>query len=86
MRTPLVEVGDVFSQHPTQVAFTEDEGVIQALLPDWSHPALGYGIGLRRSKRGTNLSDTEAFQASIEERTITAVPIADQEVAREELR
>jgi hypothetical protein len=24
MRTPLVEVGDVFSQHPTQMAFTEE--------------------------------------------------------------
>jgi hypothetical protein len=24
MWTPLVEVGDVFSQHPTQVAFTEE--------------------------------------------------------------
>ena len=60
MRTPLVEVGNVFSQHPTQVAFTDDEGVIQALLPDRSHPALGYGIGLRRSKRGMNLSDSEA--------------------------
>jgi hypothetical protein len=34
MRTPSVEVADVLSQHPTQVAFTEDEGVIQELLPD----------------------------------------------------
>src|SRR5215469_9208319 len=68
MRTPLVEVGNIFNQHPTQVAFTEDENVIQALLPDRSHPALGNGIGLRRPKRDTNLSDSEAFQASIEER------------------
>jgi len=29
-------------------------------------PELSYGSGLRRSKRSTNLSDSEAFQASID--------------------
>jgi hypothetical protein len=82
MRPPLVEVRDVLGQDLTQVTLIEDEGVIQALLSDRSHPALGNGIGLRRSKRGTNLNDSEAFQASIEERTVMAVPIADQEARR----
>jgi hypothetical protein len=40
MRTRLVEVFVVVGQHPTHAAFTENEGVIQAFLPDRSHPSL----------------------------------------------
>jgi hypothetical protein len=41
MRPPLVEVRDVFGQDLTQVTLIEDEGLIQALLSDRSHPLLG---------------------------------------------
>jgi hypothetical protein len=40
MRAPLVEVRDILGQDPTQVTLTEDECVIQALLPCRSHPSL----------------------------------------------
>jgi len=41
MRPPLVEVRDVLGQDLTQVTLIEDEGLIQALLFDRSHPSLG---------------------------------------------
>jgi hypothetical protein len=41
MRPPLVEVRDVLGQDLTQVTLIEDEGLIQALLSDRSHPSLG---------------------------------------------
>ena len=52
MQTPLVEVRDELGQDPTQVTFTEDEGLIQALLSDRSHPSLSDRIRLWRSKPG----------------------------------
>jgi hypothetical protein len=79
MQPPPVEVGDVFGQHATQMAFTEDKGVIQALLPDRSHPSFSDRIGLWCSKWGTNLSDSEVLEPSIEERTVAAVAIVDRE-------
>jgi hypothetical protein len=61
MRAPLVEIRDVLGQHPTKVAFTEDKGVIQTLLPDRSHPSLGDRISLWRSEWGANLRDSKAL-------------------------
>jgi hypothetical protein len=55
MRTPIVEIRDVLGQYPTKVALTEDKGVIQAFLPDRSHPSLGDRICPRRSEGRTNL-------------------------------
>jgi hypothetical protein len=46
MRAPLAEVRGLLSQDPTQVTLTEDECVIQALLPCRSHPSLGDRVGL----------------------------------------
>ena len=63
-----------------QVAFTEDEGAIQARLPDRPHPARGDRIGLRRSKGGAKLSNSKGLNPSVEQRTITVV--ADQEAWR----
>src|SRR4029077_15824311 len=75
MRAPLVEVRDVLGQNPAQVTFTEDEYVIQALLPSRSHPSLGDQIGSRCSERGAG--DTEALEPMIEPLTIAAVTVVD---------
>jgi hypothetical protein len=40
MRAPLVKVCDILGQDLTQVTLIEDEGLIQALLSDRSHPSL----------------------------------------------
>jgi len=68
MRPPLVKVRDVLGQDLTQVMLIEDEGLIQALLSDRSHPSLGDRIGLWRSEWDTNLSDSQALEPSVEER------------------
>ena len=75
MRPPLVEVRNVLRQNPTQVAFTEDECVIQALLPGSSHHSLSDGIGPRCSERGADLSDAKALEPTIEQLTIAAIAV-----------
>jgi hypothetical protein len=77
MWAPLVEVRNVLGQNPTQVTLTEDEYVIQVLVPCRPHPSLGDGIGPRCSERGTDLSDTEALEPTIEPLTIAAIAIVD---------
>ncbi len=42
----MIEVVDILSQDPAQVAFIEDELVIQTLGSGRSHPALGDSVGL----------------------------------------
>ena len=73
----MVEVGNILSQDLTQVMFTEDECVIQALLPGGSHPTLGDGIGPRCSERGADLSDTKALEPTIEQLAIAAIAVVD---------
>lgn len=79
MRTPLIEIRDVLGQHPTKVAFTEDKGVIQTFLPDRSYPSLGDRICLWRSEWSANLRDSKASYPPIEQRTVAAIAITNQE-------
>jgi hypothetical protein len=82
MRTPLIEVRDVLGQNPAQVTFTEEECVIQALLPSRSHPSLGDRIGPRCSERGADLSDAKALEPTIEQLTIAAIAVVEQKPGR----
>src|SRR5215510_7630549 len=50
MRAPVVEIADILGQDLLQMALIEYENVVQALGPDRSHPALGDGVGSRRSE------------------------------------
>jgi hypothetical protein len=59
VRAPVVEITDILGQDLRQMAVIEDEHVVQALRPDRSHPALGEGVGSRRSDRRARLSNTE---------------------------
>ena len=77
MGAPLVEVRNVLGQDVTQVTFTEDECVIQALLPGGSHPTLGDGIGPRCPERSADLSDTKASEPTIEQLAIAAIAVVD---------
>ena len=56
---PVVEIADILGQNLRQMALIEDEYVVQALGPDRSHPALGDGVGPRRSERRASLVNTE---------------------------
>ena len=58
MRAPVVEIADILGQHLLQMTLIEDENVVQALGSDGSYPALGDGVGPRRSGRRAGLDDT----------------------------
>ena len=46
MRSLLVVVADVLPQDLLKVVFAEDEDVVQTLMPDGFHEALGEGVAL----------------------------------------
>ena len=76
---PLIEVGDIFGGDGPEMLLIENEQVIQTFGPQRSHPALGDGIGARRSERSADLPDAEAAQSSIEGRAIATVTIMNEE-------
>src|SRR5262249_22206176 len=78
MRAPVVEIADILGQDPLQMALIEDEHVVQALGSDGPHPALGDGIGSRRSERCANLGNTNIAHPTIECGTITAVAVMNE--------
>src|SRR5262249_7285401 len=75
MRAPVVEIADIFGQDLLQMALIEDEHVVQALAPDRPDPALGDGVGSRRSERRANLGNTNIAHPTIECGTITGVAV-----------
>jgi hypothetical protein len=66
MRAPVIKITDIFGQDFLQMALIEDEHVVQALGSDGSHPALGYGVGSRRSEWCANLGNTNIAHPTIE--------------------
>src|SRR5215510_2578108 len=78
MRAPVVEIADILGQDPLQMALIKYENMVQALAPDRSHPALGYGVGSRRSEWRANLGNTKIAHPMIECGTITAVAVTNE--------
>jgi hypothetical protein len=78
MRTPVVEVADIFGQGPLQIALIEYENVVQTLGPDRSHPPLGDGVGSRRSEWRADLGDPNISHPMIECGTVTAVAVMNE--------
>jgi hypothetical protein len=52
VRSMSVVVRDVGLQHPVEVPTTADQHPVQALRSHRADPALGEGVGVRRSDRG----------------------------------
>src|SRR5215831_86085 len=75
MRAPVVEIADIFGQDLLQMALIEDEHVVQALGSDGPHPALGYGIGSRRSEWRANLGNTNIAHPTMECGAVTTVAV-----------
>src|SRR6516225_1341635 len=71
MRAP--EIADILGQDLLQMPLLEYEHVVQALGPHRSHPALGDGVGPRRSERRARLGNPEITYPPIEAGAITAV-------------
>jgi len=82
MRAPVVEVADILGQDPLQMALIEYENVVQALGPDRSHPALGDGVGSRRSERCAYLGDTNITHPTIEGGAVAAVAVMNEKTWR----
>src|SRR5215831_16981324 len=82
MRAPVVEIADILHQDLLQMTLIEYENVVQALRPDRSHPALGNGVGPRRSERCANLSNPNVTHPTIEGRAVAAVAIMNEETSR----
>src|SRR5215831_14056921 len=78
MRAPVVEIADTLGQDPLQMALIEDENMVQALGPDGSHPALGYGVGSRRSEWRANLGNTNIAHPTMECGAVTAVAVMNE--------
>ena len=78
MRAPVVEIADIFGQDLLQMALIDDEHVVEALGPDGSHPAFGYGVGSRRSEWCANLGNTNIAHPTIECGTVTAVAVMNE--------
>ena len=82
MRPPVIEIAHILGQNLRQMALIEDEDVVQALGPDRSHPALGDGVGPRRSERRASLGNTETTHPPIEAGAITVVAVINEKAWR----
>src|SRR5215831_19543715 len=82
MRAPVVEIADILRQDLLQMVFIEYEHVVEALGPDRFNPALGDGVGSRRSEWRANLGNTNITHATIESDAITAVAVMNEETSR----
>jgi hypothetical protein len=78
MRLPVIEIAHILGQDLLEMALIEDEHVVQALGSDGSHPALGYGVGSRRSEWCANLGNTNIAHPTIECGTVTAVAVMNE--------
>jgi hypothetical protein len=64
------------------MTLSEYENVVRALGPDRWHPALGDGVGLRRSEWRAKLRNTNISDPTIESSAMTAVAVTNEETRR----
>jgi len=82
MWPPVVEIADILGQDLLQMALIEYEHVVQALGPDRSHPALGDGVGPRRSERRTSVDNTKITHPPIETGAVAGVAVMNEKTWR----
>jgi hypothetical protein len=75
MRAPAIEMANILGQDLLQMAPIEDECMVQALGPYRLYPALGDGVGPRRSEWRANLGNTKISDPPIEGPVIAAVAV-----------
>jgi hypothetical protein len=78
MRASPMVVREVARQDATQVAFAQDEDVIQALAPDRADEPLHEGVLPRAGGRGQHFTESHAFHALPERVTVDRVAIAKE--------
>jgi hypothetical protein len=73
-----VVVGEISGQDATQVAFAQNEDMIETLVPDRADESLGQGILPRAVRRCEDFTDTHVLHAVPEDVTIDRVAIAEE--------
>ncbi len=82
VRPSTIEVVDILVEHAPQVAFSEDQEMIEALPPDAPEEALADGVGPRRARRRAQDPDAADRGYPSKIGPELAVVIADQEARR----
>jgi hypothetical protein len=78
MRPPAVIVVELANQHPFQMAFVQDDDMVQAITPDAADHAFHKRILPRAARRSEYLFDTQAFHAPPKLASIHSVSIPKQ--------
>jgi hypothetical protein len=73
-----VIVREIAGQDAVQVAFAQDEDVIQTFAPDRANEPLREGVLPRALGRGQHVPDSDALHAVPKRVTVDAVPIAEE--------
>src|SRR5262245_5348729 len=73
---PMV-VGEIAGQDAAQMAFAQNEGVIETLMPDRADETLGERILPRAAARGQGFLDTKALDTLPERLPVGPIAIAE---------
>src|SRR5262245_47324174 len=77
MCSGVVMILKIARQHAAQMAFVEDDDVIQTFPTDRTDETLSIGVLPRGSRRGDNLRDPHCSNPMAECRTIRFVPVPE---------
>ena len=79
MRPPSIVTVRVVKNGALQVSAAENQAVVQAFAADAARPSLRDGVGSGCLYRGSDLSDSQRRDTSIEYGAKTAITVVDQE-------
>ncbi len=82
MRAPLVVIGEIITEKPFEMAFVEDDDVIQTLPENAADDALGIGILPRAPRRGRAFLHPQTAHAFSKLASIDSITIAQQVLRR----
>ncbi len=82
MRAPLVVIGEIITEKPFEMAFVEDNDVIQTLPANAANDALGIGILPRAPRCGRAFLHPQTAHAFSKLASIDGITIAQQVLRR----
>ena len=78
MRSDFVVIACVGGQHPAQVCFAEDNGVVQALPANGSDQPFGKAVLPRRARCDGFVANAHCTQTMSNNKAKDAVPVANE--------
>ena len=82
MWTPLVVIGEIITEKPFEMAFVEDDDVIQTLPANAANDALGMGILPRAPRCSRAFLHPQTAHAFLKLASIDSITIAQQVLRR----